>query len=68
MVVKYQVRWILDGAYRVDVIEAEDAEKALEGIVRKICTAKSYRMISVIRIHDSAKEIDDGVERARISA
>ena len=68
MVIKYQVKWILDGSYRVDVIEAEDSETALKGVVKKICTAKSYRVISVIRMDDSVTENDDGYERARISA
>lgn len=68
MAVKYEVRWIFAGSYRVDEIEADDSEKALEVIVQKIEVAKDYRIISVKRMDDSSMEIKNAFERARISA
>ena len=48
---KYEVRWLYDGHYTIDTIEANTAAQAVEFLEYCINTKKEYRVISVKEIN-----------------
>ena len=54
MAKKFEVRWLYDGHYTIDTVDADTAKEAIETVECCFNTAKEYRIISVKEI--KAKE------------